>query len=247
MSHSKAFSQCSFSDIALAISVNASASRVLELYEFGDIFSALRNAALTEAVLLRHPLVRDGSGLKCDGSAWSKRAWCGMLRDLFDTGINPTFGVSDAAILRLYLVCKEWAKCGHVQLTPMFEYHDLFLGKVLRVPFVCHLQIVSPLMLVKPALTFARVHAALSTALHQPPSPFGCVQVALWPSQRVRFMFGFAVKACDRASTAPASSHVNFRTVLRWRACMLQHVMAGYVCKVEVRLLLRSSARCLLY
>jgi hypothetical protein len=243
MSHSKAFAQCSFSDIALAISVNASASRVFELNTNGDIFPVLRNAALVEAVLLRHPLVRDGSGLKCDGSAWSKRAWCSMLRELFDTGISSVFRVSDAAILRVYLVCKEWAKCGHVQLTPMFEYHDRFLGKVLRVPFVFHLQIVSPLVLIKPALSFARGRAAL----HQPPSPFGCVQVALWPSQRVRFMFGFAVKACDRASTAPASSHVNFRTVLRWRACMLQHVMAGYVCKVEVRLLLRSSARFLLY
>ena len=73
MSHSKAFSQCSFSDIALAISVNASASRVFEPYNFGDIFPPLRNTVLTDAVLLRYPLVRDCSGLKCNASASSKR------------------------------------------------------------------------------------------------------------------------------------------------------------------------------
>jgi hypothetical protein len=84
-----------------------------------------------------------------------------MLRDLFLTADD--FGrcmVSDAAILRVYLVCKEWAKRGRVQLTPMFEYHDRLLENVLRVPFVHHLEIVSPLMLVKRALRFACGHAA---------------------------------------------------------------------------------------
>jgi hypothetical protein len=99
-----------------------------------------------------------------------------MLRDLFDTGVNPTFRVSDAAILRLYLVCKEWAKCGHVQRTPMFDYHDRFLGKVLRVHFVCHLQIVPLLMLGKPALSLlveakADVNAKSNGYDHPPPSP----------------------------------------------------------------------------
>jgi hypothetical protein len=104
MSLSKPFSQCSLSDIAPAISADASATSALDPATADRLLPALRNAALTEAVLLRHPLVRDRSGLKCDGSARSKRAWCGMLRDLACTaGVDP----SDAALHQVYLVCKE--------------------------------------------------------------------------------------------------------------------------------------------
>ena len=59
--------------------------------------------------------------------------------------------------------------------------------------------------------------------------------VQLWPAQRTRVMFGFTLKACDRASTAPASSQVYFRTASRWSACILQRVMSGYDSKVQVR------------
>jgi hypothetical protein len=115
MSLPKPFSQCSLSDFAPGISAHASAAsaRALDPAAADRLLPALRNAALTEAVLLRHPLVRDRSGLKCDGSVWSKRAWCGMLRDLVGAaGVEA----SDAALLRVYLVCKECAKLERAQL-----------------------------------------------------------------------------------------------------------------------------------
>ena len=278
MSLSKPFSQCSLFDLALWIALDpATADRLLP---------ALRNAALTEAVLLRHPLVRDRSGLKCNGSAYSQRVWCSMLRDLFDSaGVDA----SDAALLRVYLMCKECAKVERAQLcssspaaaaaedggalaaspapaaaprsasSPLssarappltFKYHDRFLGKAVCISqnrILQHLQIAAPLMLVTPLLHFARGRAAAGAAPQHPAPPVGCMIVQLWPAQRTRFMFGFTLKACDRASTAPASSHMFFRTASRWRTRILQRVMAGYVCKVEVRWLLRSSARCLLF
>jgi hypothetical protein len=124
----------------------------------------------------------------------------------------------------------------------MFEYHDHFLGKAMCIPVARHLQISSPLMLLTSALHFARGPGAPPQQLAAAP-PVGCMLVKLWPAQRTRFMFGLAVKACDRASTAPASSHVYFRTASRWRPSILQRVMAGYVSKVQVRWLLRAGTR----
>jgi hypothetical protein len=115
MSLPKPFSHCSLSDLAPVISADASAAsaRALDPATADRLLPALRNAALTEAVLLRHPLVRDRSGLKCDGSVYSKRAWCGMLRDLVAAaGVD----VSDAALLRVYLLCKECAKLERAQV-----------------------------------------------------------------------------------------------------------------------------------
>ena len=112
---SKAFSQCSLFDLAHAIFEHARAARAraLDSAAADRLLPALRNAALTKAVLSRHPLVQDHSGLKCDGSAYSKRAWCGMLRDLVAAaGVD----VSDAALLRVYLVCKECAKLERAQV-----------------------------------------------------------------------------------------------------------------------------------
>ena len=112
----KPFSQRSLSDLAPAVSADASAAnaRALDPATASRLLPALRNAALTEAVLLRHPLVRDRSGLKCDGSAYSKRAWCGMLRDWAGAaGVEA----SDAALLWVYLVCKECAKQGGVKVS----------------------------------------------------------------------------------------------------------------------------------
>ncbi len=116
-----------------------------------------------------------------------------------------------------------------------FTYHDRFLGKAVCIPVVQHLQIAAPLRLVTPALHFARGRAAAGAAPQHPAPPVGCMIVQLWPAQRTRFMFGFTLKACDRASTAPASSQVYFRTASRWSACILQRVMAGYDSKVQVR------------
>ena len=281
MSLPKPFSHCSLSDLAPAISADASAAsaRALDPATADRLLPALRNAALTEAVLLRHPLVRDRSGLKCDGSAYSKRAWCGMLRDLVAAaGVD----VSDAALLRVYLVCKECAKLERAQVCsaspasaaaehggalaaspapaaaprtassslsatrapPLtFTYHDRFLGKAVCIPVVQHLQIAAPLMLMSPALHFARGRAAAGAAPQHPAPPVGCMIVQLWPAQRTRFMFGFTLKACDRASTAPASSRVYFRTASSWSTGILRRVMSGYGSKVEVRWLLRTGAR----
>jgi hypothetical protein len=115
MSLPKPFSQCSLSDLAPAISAHASATsaRALDPATADRLLPVLFNTALTEAILLRHPLVRDRSGLKCDGSVYSKRVWCGMLRNLVGAaGVD----VSDAALLRVYLVCKECAKLERAQL-----------------------------------------------------------------------------------------------------------------------------------
>ena len=116
-----------------------------------------------------------------------------------------------------------------------FTYHDRFLGKAVCIPVVQHLQIAAPLMLITSALHFARGRAAAGAAPQQPAPPVGCMTVQLWPAQCTRFMLGFTLKACDRASTAPASSQVHFSTASPWSACILQRVMAGYVSKVQVR------------
>jgi hypothetical protein len=86
---------------------------LLDLEAFNRLLTPLRNAAITKDVLLRQPHIRDRSGLKYDASVSSKRAWCSMLRDSFDSsGVD----VSDAALLLVYLVCMECAKCGRAQL-----------------------------------------------------------------------------------------------------------------------------------
>jgi hypothetical protein len=118
-------------------------------------------------------------------------------------------------------------------------HRDFFLGKILHIPVAQRFQIDVPLILIKTALRFARSRGAPGTSLHQPPPPVGCMQIALWPVQRVRFMFGFTAKACDAS--------VPGRTMSRWRTCILEHVMAGYVSKVQVLMLLCRSARCLIY
>jgi hypothetical protein len=115
MSLPKPFSQCFLSDLTPAISAHASAasSSALDPATADRLLPVLRNNALKEAILMRHPLVRDHSGLKCDSSACSKRVWCGMLRDLVGAaGVKA----SDAALLRVYLEFKECAKLERIQL-----------------------------------------------------------------------------------------------------------------------------------
>ena len=58
-------------------------------------------------------------------------------------------------------------------------------------------------------------------------------------------MFGFTAKVCDRASNVDACAIEYFRTAVRWRTCIMEHVMAGYVSKVQVCLLLwKARAAC---
>jgi hypothetical protein len=202
-----------------------------------------------------------------------------MLRDLVAAaGVD----VSDAALLRVYLVCKECAKLERAQLCsgspasaaaedggalaaspapaaaprtassslsatrapPLnFTYHDRFLGKAVCIPVLQHLQIAAPLMLVTPALHFARGRAAAGAAPQHPAPPVGCMMVQLWPAQRTRFMFGFTLKACDRASTVDPCAIEYYRTASSWNTGILRRVMSGYCSKVEVRWLLRTGAR----
>jgi hypothetical protein len=127
-------------------------------------------------------------------------------------------------------------------LSLTFQYHDRFLGKAVRIPVMHHIQIAAPLMLVTSALRFARGRAATGARLQQPAPPVGCMLVELWPAQRARFMFGFTLKACDRASTVDASAIEHFRAASRWRTRILQHVMNSYAYKVQVQWLLRNNA-----
>ncbi len=113
------------------------------------------------------------------------------------------------------------------------------------IPVLQHHQIAAPLMLVTPALHFARGRAAAGTAPQHPSPPVGCMVVQLWPAQRTRFMFGFTLKACDRASIVDPSAIEYYRTESRWSAGILRRVMSGYCSKVQVRWLLRTGARCL--
>jgi hypothetical protein len=52
----------------------------------------------------------------CTGTADSKRACCSMLRDLLEAAV---IDVSDAARLRVYLVCRQCARRGRVQVSPL--------------------------------------------------------------------------------------------------------------------------------
>jgi hypothetical protein len=85
------------------------------------VLQSFGNAELTEAVLQRHPLVRAAGALVCTGTAESKRAWCSMLRDLFDaSGAH----VSDDVCLKIYLLC---LKCANRNLVlssmPVLQQH----------------------------------------------------------------------------------------------------------------------------
>jgi hypothetical protein len=122
----KPFALCSLPDFALEICLAARAAEcsALDAAAAALLLPRLTNAEATEAVLQRHPLVRGASGLVCTGTAENKRAWCSMLCDLFSAtgqcleslrflnyqqgkkGLGAPFAplVSDAAILRVYLV-----------------------------------------------------------------------------------------------------------------------------------------------
>jgi hypothetical protein len=99
-------------------------------------------------------------------------------------------------------------------------------------------------MLVTPALHFALGRAVTGAQALQRPAPsVGCMPDELWPAQRTRFMFGFTLKTCNRASTAPAKLRVYGRTASKWNTGILRRVMSGYGNKVQVRWQLRAGAR----
>ena len=120
-----------------------------------------------------------------------------------------------------------------------FEYHDCFLGRVLRVAVVLGLwlQIDAPLQFIQRAWWFhvQKTPLSLRTALHQRPPPVVDMQAALWPAQRARLMFSLTAMTCQRMSTAPG---VPFRTACQWlwKTRVFSRVMARYVSKIQVRL-----------
>jgi hypothetical protein len=122
----KPFAQCSLPDFALEISLaaRAAAGSALDAATAAQLLPRLTDAEATEAALQRHPLVRGESGLVCTGTAESKRVWCSMLRDLF--GASGA-AVSDAAILRVYLVCRQCCRRGRVRVCA-------FISRVLSHP-----------------------------------------------------------------------------------------------------------------
>ena len=132
--------------------------------------------------------------------------------------------------------------------SPTFEYQDHLLGKVSVIPVAQRHQLDAPLIFVKAWLRFSRGrHAALGTALPQPPPPVDHTQFALWPAQRARGMPELTAMACHRLSTAPASLNVYFRVASGWRALILDRVVSGYMNKIQVRLLLQKRSHVLLY
>ena len=119
-----------------------------------------------------------------------------------------------------------------------FEYHDCFLGRVLRVAVVrgLWLQIDAPLQFIQRAWWFhvQKTPLSLRTALHQRPPPV-VDMAAVWPAQRARVMFSLTAMTCQRMSTAPG---VPFRTACQWlwKTRVFSRVMARYVSKIQVRL-----------
>jgi hypothetical protein len=98
--------------LEISLAVRAPAGSALDAAAAAQLLPRLTDAEATEVALQRHPLVRGASGLVCTGTAESRQAWCSMLRDLFSAS---GAAVSDAVLLRVYLVCKECARRGHVQ------------------------------------------------------------------------------------------------------------------------------------
>jgi len=115
ISMSKAFVQCSLADLAheIFLAPRAAASSALDDAAAALVLPTFSDERLTRDVLMRHPQVQNASGLECTGTAESKQVWCSMLRDLFS---SAGAAVSDAALLRVYLVCKESARRGHVRV-----------------------------------------------------------------------------------------------------------------------------------
>jgi TPR repeat protein len=125
----KPFAQFSLPDLALEISLTActAAFSALDAAAAAQLLSRLADAEATEVALQRHPLVRGTSGLECTDTAASERAWCSMLRDLFSAS---GAAVSDAAVLRVYLVCRQCCGRGRVRVcavTSCFSLHPAAL------------------------------------------------------------------------------------------------------------------------
>jgi hypothetical protein len=99
--------------LEISLAACAAAGSALDAAPAAQLLPRLIDAEATEAALQRHPLVRGASGLECTGTAESRQAWCSMLRDLFSAS---GAAVSDAALLRVYRVCRQCCGRGRVRV-----------------------------------------------------------------------------------------------------------------------------------
>ena len=111
----KPFAQCYLPDLAHEVYLAAcdATSSALNPGAINQFLPSLTSFENTERALRYHPLVRGLDGLVCSGSAQSRQSWCSMLRDLLSASGAV---VSDAALLRVYLVCKACARRGRVRV-----------------------------------------------------------------------------------------------------------------------------------
>jgi hypothetical protein len=156
----KPFAQCSLSDLTFEIILAARAATcsALDAAAAATLLPRLTNAEATEKRLQRHPLVRDAGGLVCTSTAESEQAWCSMLRDLFSASGTA---VSNAALLRVYLVCSECCRRGCVRVCA-------FISRVLShpaAPFAGHELVAQltahPVYCLASQINFARWRAML--------------------------------------------------------------------------------------
>lgn len=119
------------------------------------------------------------------------------------------------------------------------EYHDHFLGRRMRRRFIQRAQIDAPLHII--AAAAARLRRANADAVghppdHEPPPlPSGYTRVALSQAQLQRAAIGLEVVASHKL--APASADVSAWTTRNWRTRILQRIMGGHVCRIQVRAL----------
>jgi hypothetical protein len=156
----KPFAHCSLPDFALEISLAAcaAAGSALDAAAAAQLLPRLTDAKATEAVLQRHSLFRWASGLVCTGTAENRQAWCSMLRDLLSAS---GAAVSHAAILRVYLVCRQCCRRGRVRVcavTSGFSAHPAAL--VASHELVAHVT-AHPLHCLASQINFARWRAML--------------------------------------------------------------------------------------
>ena len=122
----KPFAHCSLPDLALEIFLAArvAACSALDAAAAAQLLPSFSNASRSLAHNGLWSRVQGASGLVCTGTAESKRAWCSMLRVL---SASAGAVVSDAALLRVYLVCKACARRGRVRVCA-------FISRVLSHP-----------------------------------------------------------------------------------------------------------------
>ena len=105
-------------------------------------------------------------------------------------------------------------------------------------------QILRPLELVKAVPWFfaLRLPDAGSKRYRQESRPpLGCMSAEYPPCVPARVMFGFVAIACPRLVAVPRKKRAADRTTWRWAGCVMDRVVRGLVCKLQVRL--RALAR----